>query len=485
MPVGMGHLRGNQDSRRGGGSLELFHDVPLLLGHHRHLARCGVLSLVPLLALPRLPNDPARCRHRLDHLGDVLVPLDALDLREQPELILQRLAVGRGLLLAVRQDPELLVALGLPDPDVRVLGAGQDEARVRREVAAEDALHPLPVVDVPRALLPHRPEPHRLVVARRDELLAGGAVRDVQDGHGVVPMPVPSHGEVPHVEGVEAAVLVRHREVDWLHRVPAHGVGPHLQDHLADRGVPAEVVEGHGPVHRRGGDQRRLRGVEAGGDDALAAPLEGVQRRGPLVVPDVHRVAGGDEDRLLPVVVHRVRDRRGVVGGHRRRLQRGRGRLQGPHLRRLVVPGREDARAVGADHHVPDEALVRVRDGPAAHEVPEAPDAKLAVAAAAHEGRGRVPRHGHALHGIGVAIHRLQEGLRENLFDLHRVQGPLILPRPLQRVKARVGVPEHSNDAGLPRIVLLASLQHLDFHRLPLAPTHARDKCPMRALSQS
>mmetsp|Transcript_40877 Transcript_40877/g.89467 ORF Transcript_40877/g.89467 Transcript_40877/m.89467 type:complete len:236 (+) Transcript_40877:58-765(+) len=231
-------------SSRVGFSLELRDDAPLLHGHVRPGSRFGVLPPPILLARHGFPHDPALDGHRADDLRHMLVPLDPTDLREQAELLLQSLPVSHSMPLAIRQHAQLLVTLGLPDPNVRVFGARENEATVRREAATQNTLHPLRVVDVPRALRVVFPEPHGLVITGADKVLSRCVEVYVKHWPDVIPMSLPRCIQSPHVEAVEVAILIGNDKARWSHRIPGHRVGPHGQDHLPNGGVPPKVEKG-------------------------------------------------------------------------------------------------------------------------------------------------------------------------------------------------------------------------------------------------
>lgn len=60
-------------------------------------------------------------------------------------------------------------------------------------------------------------------------------------------------GHLAHVIAVQVAVLVCHREVERLHRVPGHCIAARLHDELPHRRRGAEVVQGKGAVSARRG----------------------------------------------------------------------------------------------------------------------------------------------------------------------------------------------------------------------------------------
>mmetsp|Transcript_30430 Transcript_30430/g.86787 ORF Transcript_30430/g.86787 Transcript_30430/m.86787 type:complete len:417 (+) Transcript_30430:113-1363(+) len=415
-------------------SLELLDDGPPLEPDVWVLPRLRVLP--PVLLLPRrgFPHDPPLAGQRLDHLWHMVVSLYPPDLGQPLELFHQGLAVCDGALFARVEGAELMVGLRLPQPDVGVLRAGQDEAAVRREVAAQHPGHPFCVVDIHRALFANVPHTHGGVVACRHELLACGRIANVERGHDVVPVALQSRGQLAHVERVQVAVLVGHGEVRRDHGVPSDGVRAHLQYDLPDGRVGPYVVQADGAVHRGRSYEGGLRRVEAAGDDALAAPLERRQRRGALVVPDVDCVARRHEEGLLPMVVDGVRDGGAVEHGSRLGIDLGGLLLQRPHLHRLVVPAGEHLIPGVADSRVAHEAGVSPGHHAAAGQVLQVPTPQLAVAAAADERRARAPGHGHALDRVEVALQRPDERLREDLLHLRRNQGALVLPRSLEWV---------------------------------------------------
>mmetsp|Transcript_81857 Transcript_81857/g.250134 ORF Transcript_81857/g.250134 Transcript_81857/m.250134 type:complete len:303 (+) Transcript_81857:585-1493(+) len=272
--------------------------------------------------------------------------------------------------------------------------------------------------------------------------------------------------QITHIERVQVAVLVRDDEVHGRQRVPGHGVGAHLQQDLSYGRVPAQVVKAHRAVHGGGCDQARLGRIERTHYDSLATPLEGAQGRGPLIVPNVHGVTCSDEHGLLPMVVDRVGDRRTMVRGQRAALHRSVRFIQGPHLHAFVVAARKRAGPIRADSDAADEPRVRARYDGAAGQALQVPNPQLAVARARDQRGARTPRHGHALDGIQVPVHRLDERFCKHLLHLHRGECTLVFARPLEGVQLRVSIPVVPGDPPVGGYeVPLAPLQHLDLHR--------------------
>mmetsp|Transcript_73334 Transcript_73334/g.203480 ORF Transcript_73334/g.203480 Transcript_73334/m.203480 type:complete len:308 (+) Transcript_73334:43-966(+) len=289
-------------------SLELLDDMPLLVWHVRDRARLRMLPAVQLLLGLRIAYRPALLCLCFHELGHVVVPFDALDFRQTLELLHELFPVSRGLLFPIDQHTELLVRLRFPNADVCVLGAREHEARVGREDASKHPLHALRMVHVPGSLAVDVPQSNGLIVARRSELLASRAIRDVKHSLHVVPVPPDGLRQFPHVKGIQVAVLVRDSEIHGLHWIPTNGVGLHFQKHLANGGIAPEIVKADRPVHSRRSDKRGLCRIEPRCDHPVASPFKGAQWSRAIVVPYIDCVARRHEHRLGPMVVNGVWD---------------------------------------------------------------------------------------------------------------------------------------------------------------------------------
>merc|ERR1719235_3157298 len=86
----------------------------------------------------------------LDGLRHMMMSSDSFDLGQAVKFLLQSFSISDCVLFSVGDCAELLVALGLPDPDVGVLGSGKNKPSIWCEVATQYSLHPLRVIDIPR-----------------------------------------------------------------------------------------------------------------------------------------------------------------------------------------------------------------------------------------------------------------------------------------------------------------------------------------------
>ena len=104
------------------------------------------VGLLPSLGVLDDPMFLLRVHDMLGHMSSLQ---NLLDLRMGPVLLLKLLAVLQRGSLPLLQHAQFLGGSGFPQPDVHLVGAGQDVAVVSGPRDARQALHALRVVDFP------------------------------------------------------------------------------------------------------------------------------------------------------------------------------------------------------------------------------------------------------------------------------------------------------------------------------------------------
>ena len=175
--------------------------------------------------------------------------------------------------------------------------------------------------------------------------------------------------EFAHVKGVQVAVLARRHEVHGLARVPRHRRAVRFQHHLLEARPRAQIVQPYGPVAAGGRQELWFRWVEAHRERGVVAPLEGVHRLRPVVVPHLNGLRRSGKLLPGPMVVDSCKSRvpnesSQWLGFSTARGVHSRRTVQPPQFRPRIVPaGYEEVSAVRGDGNSFHDATVR-RHGP-------------------------------------------------------------------------------------------------------------------------
>lgn len=173
------------------------------LRHKRHGARLRMHPPVVLLALLLVLDRTMLVLMIVNVFGHLSMLGDAADLRMRSELLLQRIAIAQGGLLARPQSAQLLGRSSLPQANVHFVRTAKDVLVVQAPAHTRDALHPFRVVNLARVSLVDVVDANRLVVAAGYELPAGGRIVDVRDGGDVIEVDLDGIAELARIECVE------------------------------------------------------------------------------------------------------------------------------------------------------------------------------------------------------------------------------------------------------------------------------------------
>lgn len=113
----------------------------------------GMFPDILLLCLPRVDHNRLSLGRSLDRFRNIAMTVDTTDLGDVCKLLLELLGVFEVSTLTIVTDAHLFRGPGLPEADVAVVGARDDEFVVHGVDDREDALHTVGVVDVPGVAL--------------------------------------------------------------------------------------------------------------------------------------------------------------------------------------------------------------------------------------------------------------------------------------------------------------------------------------------
>lgn len=368
-------------------------------------------------------------RNALD-LWHVLVPL------AQSGIIFQLLPLSR------RLDARSLRRVRAPEPNVAIVGAGENVSVVRSPAGAEDALHALGVINITAVAIGTTPESDAAVISGGDELLAGRREFDIHHRGDMIFQDVERSGEVARIEEVDVVVLTCNSEVERLHGIPGERVGGESEGGAVGGSGSAQVIEGEGAVRSAGGEKRCLALIEGEGGDGVdsGGPGEGLRRGGAGAgeIVDQDGRGGGSSEGGLGAVARDAGERIRAQPGGRGGGVRG-GLVRVIELDRLVGAAREQL-AIVRPTHPANHVFVRAHL-PYLVAAGQVPHLEHAVAATASEAIQRLRISCKRIHSVHVTPPELgDERSSEHAVQLRGIQRPRVLPRPLERVQRRIEI---------------------------------------------